>query len=267
MDDASEESERVKTIASPGNPTKQEVDEHMMCHVPFRSWCEFCVKGKAVSMPHHRISDDRRNGVPVISIDYAFMGSEDGASVTVLIMQDRASRYITANVVQEKGINEYAVKRLGADISMLGYKEIVLKSDQEPSIVALKDRVKADREERIVMEESPVGESASNGAVERAIQTVEGQVRTMKAALEFRLKKKVEPDHPLIPWLIRHAASTHSRYHKGMDGKTAYERLKGKSFTRQVMEFGVCVVSQSQVDWQEQNGNEMGGWSMDRHQR
>jgi hypothetical protein len=56
-------------------PGQEEVDEHNVSHVPFRSWCKHCVKGKAVNRGHSRsvaVSE-----VPVISIDYAFV-NENG---------------------------------------------------------------------------------------------------------------------------------------------------------------------------------------------
>ena len=74
-----------------------------------------------------------------------------------------------AFVVPQKGIHPYAVKSLSNAIALLGHSEFVLRSDGEPSIVALKQAVKLERHERIVSEESPVKESKSNGAIERAI--------------------------------------------------------------------------------------------------
>ena len=40
---------------------------------------------------------------------------------------------------------------------------------------------------RTIVEEFPIGSHASNGIVERAVQTVKGQIRVMKIALEARL--------------------------------------------------------------------------------
>ena len=67
---------------------------------------------------------------------------------------------IFARVVPQKVVNAYAVKNLASDIALLGHPEIVLKSDGEVSIVALKEAVKMERSERIVLESSPVAESA-----------------------------------------------------------------------------------------------------------
>ena len=69
----------------------------------------------------------------------------------------------------------------------MGYKEVVFKSDQEPALCNFIEVVKANWNGDAVLENSPVGESESNGAVEKAIQTWEGQVRTMKDALEYRI--------------------------------------------------------------------------------
>ena len=90
-------------------------------------------------------------------------------------------------------------------------------------------------------EESPVSESKSNGEIEKAIQTVQDQVRAVKGSLESRYGQHIPRDHPSVPWLIRHASQTLNRFHIGKDGKTAYERMKGKQFKREVAEFGECV--------------------------
>ena len=52
---------------------------------------------------------------------------------------------------------------------------IIVKSNQEGSIKVVIDELTKQREEgRTVNEESPVGSSASNGVVERAVQGVDG---------------------------------------------------------------------------------------------
>ncbi len=58
-----------------GRPGQEEVDEHNVNHIPFRSWCLHCVKGKAVNQGHSRRVDVSE--VPIVSIDYAYV-NEDG---------------------------------------------------------------------------------------------------------------------------------------------------------------------------------------------
>ena len=68
-----EEAVEAKVIRNEYAPSRQEIEDHMATHMPFRSWCPFCVAGKAVSSGHHRKLEGP-GMVSVVSIDYAFMG-------------------------------------------------------------------------------------------------------------------------------------------------------------------------------------------------
>ena len=68
---------KPKTARRPHTPTKQEIEEHFPLHVHYRSWCPHCRAGKATSKQHRMQKDhDELLGV-TISIDYAFMSSEE----------------------------------------------------------------------------------------------------------------------------------------------------------------------------------------------
>ena len=58
-------------------------------------------------------------------------------------------------------------------------KEITMKTDQEPSVIALKRPVAAARSGETVPIESPVRASQSNGRMENAIGVWQGQFRTI----------------------------------------------------------------------------------------
>ena len=64
----------------------------------------------------------------------------------------------------------------------------------------------------------------------------------MKLALEQRLKAKVPTSHKVMTWLVEHAADTINRFAVGLDGRTAYERIKGKKYRGEVVEFGRMVM-------------------------
>ena len=136
-------------------------------------------------------------------------------------------------VVPQKGVQPYAVKTLAGIVAQLGHQELILRSDWEAAIAALKEAVRRERAERIVLESSPVKESRSNGAAEAAVQQVQGQIRVMKDALETRIGASLKPNSTIIPWIVAHAAKTINRYQVGNDGKTAYRRWKGKGFRRE----------------------------------
>ncbi len=91
---------------------------------------------------------------------------------------------------------------------------------------------------KTMLEQSPVGSSASNGVVERGILTVEGQIRVLRDALKGRIKEDVPSDHAVLSWLVEFAAVLVNRYEVGHDGKTPYERSRGKKSKLLGLEFG-----------------------------
>ena len=52
-DDEVVEARVARSRKSPKDPTKKEKEEHELTHMPFRSWCEDCVKSRARNA-HHR---------------------------------------------------------------------------------------------------------------------------------------------------------------------------------------------------------------------
>ena len=76
MEDASEEAEAPNVRRAPKGPTAREREEHEATHLPYRSWCQHCVRGRAPNRPHRgaRNEEEEREGqkVPKISMDYFF---------------------------------------------------------------------------------------------------------------------------------------------------------------------------------------------------
>ena len=71
-------------------------------------------------------------------------------------------------------------------------EKMTFKTDQEPSIVALKKAVAAAQTGETVPTESPVRASQSNGMMESAIGAWLGQLRTIKHYTEEKMKKRIE---------------------------------------------------------------------------
>lgn len=89
----------------------------------------------------------------------------------------------------------------------------------------------------ILTEESPVGESQSNGCIERKTNTVQGMLRTIRGALEARIGRVLDRTNDITPLLITHAGHALGRYSKGAGGGTPHARLKGIHFNRTVCAF------------------------------
>ena len=245
-DEQEEEGIKIKSSSLPCRPSQEEVDNHYLTHIPFRSWCPHCVKGKSMGLPHHKSGGKDLDQVPVVNIDYMFMGDnqdrEAETGAPILIMRDRRSKTIKANIVPAKGADNYASTVLGNNIERLGYKKIILKSDGENAIKALKNSAKRESDVEIIMEESPSYDSKSNGEIEQTNQIVQGQFRTFKDALESRYETRIDGSHQCVPWLMTHSAETINRFQIGSDGRTALIRSRGKSFRRPIAEFGECIL-------------------------
>ena len=148
--DVSEEAQEIKMKVVGKAPSLRELEEHMLTHIPYRSWCRHCISGRGQSDHHRKQLAGREQEVPTISIDYAFLGesgAQDDKLQPMIVMKDRKSGTIKAHLVEEKGVNAYAIKRVGQDIGLLGYKRIIFKSDNEPAIIALKEAIKKERQE------------------------------------------------------------------------------------------------------------------------
>ena len=61
-------------------PTTIERENHCRLHVPYRAWCEFCVKGKSDSTPHRRRQVESLSGNPVVSVDYMYMKASEATT-------------------------------------------------------------------------------------------------------------------------------------------------------------------------------------------
>ena len=67
---------------------------------------------------------------------------------------------------------------------------------------------------------------------------MQGLVRTLKVALESRLQIQIDESHDSLPWLIRDVSWLKNRFAVKHVGRIAYARWKGKSFRKEVVEFG-----------------------------
>lgn len=69
-------------------------------------------------------------------------------------------------LVPATGDTQYASSVVTAFIKELCYKRIVLKSDQEPSILKLRERIADEINSEIIPDNSPVGDHQATGDIE-----------------------------------------------------------------------------------------------------
>ena len=142
------------------------------------------------------------------STNYMFMG-ENGTPITIVAGYDGLTRAFFANVVPCKGTSHaYAEEALAHNVLSTGHQKVILQSDQVPRIINVKHKAGAHIPTEIVFEGSPVGDSNANGSIERAIQTIQGQIRAIKDYTERQIGATIGLDSSVLKWLARHAAST-----------------------------------------------------------
>ena len=168
--------------------------------------------------------------------------------MTILVVREMRSKMTLSTAVPSKSTGTFVARRVVALLREIGCVQcdIVVKSDQEPAIAAIVSEVGRVRAAsgggRYIVEATPVGSSGSNGVVERAIRSVEQQVRVMKDALEHRTGLQLAPRHPLMTWLVEYASHLLNRFEVSHDGQTSYERCKGKRAKTLGIEFGESVL-------------------------
>eukprot|EP00974_Lingulodinium_polyedra_P005946 563189-Lingulodinium_polyedra.AAC.1 len=87
---------------------------------------------------------------------------------------------------------------------------------------------------------SPVGSHQSMGGIERANQELAGEIRALKTGLE-RHVGRLAISHPVMPWLVRHAAWVVTRFLVKASGRTPYELVKQRKYNGQIVCFGETV--------------------------
>ena len=245
-----EEAREGKTRALPKGTSAEQMRIHRLTHYPFRSWCPQCVAERAKSWPHFRQEVDEVGEIQTVCFDYCFLRDHPGGeSVPVMVGREKRSKMMLAHVVPFKGSGvDWLVGQLLRDLRKMGvHGKVILKSDQENTILDVlsdvcKQRGKESDSAVTLVESSPKGESQSNGIAERAVQDLEEGVRTHKLDLETKFKMAVGIGYPCIAWLVENVADIINKFKIGHDGRTAYERLKGKTYKGVIHEFGSVIL-------------------------
>ena len=83
--DADEGHHNVKHRHDPKHPSQAEVSEHQPTHMPHRTWCPHCIKGRGKDMNR---ATQKVDGEPTVSeyhTDSCFPGEEMGERLTLLV--------------------------------------------------------------------------------------------------------------------------------------------------------------------------------------
>ena len=151
------ETKRSRVIKAPKMPTKAEREAHQVGHATFQPWCKECVQGRGIATPHAARDKLRRvHEVPIIGMDYGFPEGNprdkaqgdpgEKSGLTILVLKDDRSGSVLCTAVPKKGTTfSGVVKKIAEWIDELGYPKVILKCDQEPSILQVQREVQEKR--------------------------------------------------------------------------------------------------------------------------
>ena len=156
------------------------------------------------------------------------------------------NKYVRA--ADQKGLGDeggmsWLVQDMHQELNAWGYpgggsNRLILKSDGERAIVAVREALARCHGGRITPEMPPEGEHQAHGRVEEAGRTIRDHARVLKINLQHRLGCEVEADELIMPWLLRWAAMSLSRFKRGTDVKIPYERQRGRKCSIPAVPFG-----------------------------
>ncbi len=253
--------ETAKAVRDPGTPTPLQRALHELNHWPFRKWCEPCVKGRATGQQHRGVKGElAMSEVTRVLMDYGFLHEEETVtegehgeerqskvSMTMLVLLETLCESVWSYAIEGKGAIslDWLAAKVVEDIETVGLSKerIIAKTDQESSIIQLQREVARLRKEAgTALENSKVGDSDTNGKIERAIREVKGMIRTLRSSIELKIGEAIELDAVIVPWIVRHAGYVITRCRIQEDGKTAMQKMKGRKVNVSWVPFAEAVL-------------------------
>ena len=99
------EAKEARQVIQPRAPSKQEREEHERTHIPFRCWCEHCVRGSGMQYPHKSVVGGAvgSNDVVRVILDHCFFtgGRAGDGNAEAEAEADDATSSVTALVLKE----------------------------------------------------------------------------------------------------------------------------------------------------------------------
>lgn len=262
-------------------PSAADVADHRVTHMPHRSWCRQCVAGRGLGEQRWRHSG-RRHDIPRVGTGYWYITSggdlnrrqelgeqyplntdgdakleTDGTKLKIMkciAIRCHESDAVFAHAILVKGRGEdnFVANFVKTDVEFMGHVKLILKSDNAPAFLAFGQaallNIRCDviagesNVESVSSEHSAEHDSQSNGGTGFGLRVVRGVFRTVKFCLEERLGMHIPPTHPLMTWLVEHAALLFNAKQVGEDGKATRSRLRGRDFGQTLIGFGEGVL-------------------------
>ena len=234
--------QRPKGLKQPGEPTLTERLEHELTHLPFKPWCEICLKAKSRQAHSKKLSLRQ----PVLQMDFSFLSDKPGEEqVTILNVVDVLSNMALSVVIPTKARTPYSHAELRRFVLETGRTFGILQCDPEPALKAIAEAVTGEVG-GLSLRSTPTGWKQAQGSVGNMQATLYGQIKALRLELLQRYQVDLSVHSALFTWLVRHAQWLVNRYLCNAAGTTAFERRWGKRYNGFICRFGETVLFRKQ---------------------
>ena len=195
---------------------------------------------RSTSRRTHPLERDER---PIIVMDFAVRkaraddGRADDDLGTCLAIVDSSTVCMRAMASETREATHSFASSVADFVKNQCGARFRLRCDNAPSIMAAAEKVKATVPDRVVVETTPRHSSASNGLAERDIQSIGGQLRTLRYDTQNRHKTRITPDSAIWPWMVRYAGFRVTRCARGAGGITPLRAAYDQDYTQEIVPF------------------------------
>ena len=148
----------------------------------YRSWRRHCVASEGRAHAH---ASREEGELPEIDIDYGFLGRDEEDVLSILRVKCRNSSTgcLAVTVVDRKGPSDYKISCLIPYISSLVFKRILVRSDNERSLLSFTECVSNNLPGvELVLMTFLEGDHAANGFAEVGGREIIAQTRILESA-------------------------------------------------------------------------------------
>ena len=145
VDEDEDEEYAVRKTVKKLNPRElrgEEEEEHEETHLPFRSWCRHCVRGRGKEEACRDAKSDQE--VAEVHLDFSFM-EDDGEDRTlaVLVVKERSRGMVMSIMSPRKSSGQWLGRRVMAFMREGGceVEAVVTKSDNEPALTKVVEEI------------------------------------------------------------------------------------------------------------------------------
>ena len=199
-DEEQQQGTTAKAVQAPNQPTPQDILEHNVTHLPYRSWCPICVQARGRQNNHPK----QHGKLPIIRLDFGYIKAFDDSNAHPILtaIGIQSGMVMALQLTDKRMLFDYAVKQLQHFLIECGRTtHTILQSSQEDFLTALTTGV-ANKIGNITTRNSGAYSSQSQGGVERAHRTLFAQIRTLKAQIRRNYNRDISMKHPLMPWIV-----------------------------------------------------------------